>query len=58
MNCDEKPLEIAFDGTAQQFMQLLEKRLRQDHLADETYSYGMKGFNYEEVTTNPKLNKC
>lgn len=39
---DEKPLEIAFDGTDDEFLTLLEKRLRQDHLHTTDYYNGYK----------------
>lgn len=55
MGCDDQPLQIAFDGTASEFMERLETRLRQDHLADETYSYGVRGFSYEDVAKNPRI---
>lgn len=57
LGCDEKPLQIAFDGTAEEFMKLLEKRLRNDQLAKTEYSYGMKGYSYDDISANPHLKK-
>ena len=54
MGCDQKPLEIAFDGDFNQFLKYLDKRLHEDHLADETYSYGMRGFFVDDVNFNPR----
>lgn len=42
LHCDEKPLEIAFDGDEEQFLKLLEKRLRQDHLHTTDFYNGYK----------------
>lgn len=53
----ERPLELAFDGNSEEFLTLLEKKLREKHLADDTYSYGLKGFTPEDVSVNPRLAK-
>ena len=49
LHCDEKPVEIAFDGTDDEFLQRLEKRLRQDHLHTTDY------FNGYKITMDPNF---
>lgn len=58
LGCDERPLQIAFDGTAREFLQRLEKRLRYDHIADTEFSYGVKGDRPEDININPKMKPC
>lgn len=53
----DRPLIFAMDGTPQQFLKALEKRLRQDHLIDTEYSYGMKGIKDEDICVTPNMTK-
>lgn len=54
LNNEDKPLELAFDGDAKEVLCLLEKKLRQSHLIDTSYSYGMKGESWEDIKELPK----
>lgn len=42
LHCDQKPLEIAYDGTYVEFLKRLHKRLHLDHLHDIDYYNGYK----------------
>lgn len=58
LGCSDRPLQIAFDGTPAQFLKLLEKRLRQDHIADTEFSYGIKGYSASDMSNNPHDKSC
>lgn len=47
LHVDERPLEIAYDGTSEEFLDRLHKRLHEDHLHHTDY------FNGYKITLDP-----
>ena len=48
LNKDEKPLSIAYDGTAEEFIKFIEKELRERSLVRTKYFTAIQLYDYED----------